>query len=47
MLEALPVATAEVLAAEAAGAAGPLEFWTDDGRQAVAARFRGPNVLRV
>lgn len=41
-LDAIHVATAEVLAAEAGGE--PLEFWTHDERQAIAARSRGLNV---
>jgi len=41
-LDAIHVATAEVLAAEAAGE--PLEFWTHDERQAIAARSRGLTV---
>jgi uncharacterized protein len=42
-LDALHVATAEVLASEAAGE--PLEFWTHDERQATAALSRGLTVL--
>lgn len=38
-LDAIHVASAEILAAEANG--DPLEFWTHDGRQAAAARSRG------
>ncbi len=38
-LDAIHVASAEILAAEAPGE--PLEFWTHDGRQATAARSRG------
>lgn len=41
-LDAIHVATAEILAAEARGEA--LEFWTHDERQATAARSRGLNV---
>lgn len=41
-LDAIHVATAEVLAAEAAGE--PVEFWTHDERQAVAALSRGLTV---
>jgi len=41
-LDALHVATAEVLAAEAPG--DPVEFWTHDERQAIAARSRGLTV---
>jgi predicted nucleic acid-binding protein len=41
-LDALHVATAEILAAEAAGE--PLEFWTHDDRQAAAALSRGLTV---
>ncbi|HEX9690873.1 MAG TPA: type II toxin-antitoxin system VapC family toxin [Gemmatimonadales bacterium] len=41
-LDAIHVATAEVLAAEAEGE--PLEFWTHDGRQAIAALSRGLSV---
>lgn len=44
-LDALHVATAEVLVAESGGE--PLEFWTHDERQAVAALSRGLNVLGV
>jgi predicted nucleic acid-binding protein len=40
--DAIHVATAEVLAAEAAGE--PLEFWTHDDRQATAALSRGLDV---
>lgn len=42
-LDAIHVATAEILAAEAEGE--PLEFWTHDDRQATAALSRGLNVL--
>ncbi|HEY3352872.1 MAG TPA: type II toxin-antitoxin system VapC family toxin, partial [Polyangia bacterium] len=38
-LDAIHVATAEILAAEAGG--DPLEFWTHDERQATAALSRG------
>ena len=41
-LDAIHVATAEILAAEAQGE--PLEFWTDDERQATAALSRGLTV---
>lgn len=41
-LDAIHVATAEILAAEAEGE--PLEFWTHDDRQAMAALSRGLNV---
>ena len=41
-LDAIHVATAEVLAEEAAGE--PLEFWTHDDRQATAALSRGLTV---
>jgi hypothetical protein len=41
-LDAVHVATAEILAAEAAGES--LEFWTHDERQAIAARSRGLTV---
>jgi uncharacterized protein len=41
-LDALHVATAEILAAEAEGE--PLEFWTHDDRQAIAALSRGLTV---
>jgi predicted nucleic acid-binding protein len=41
-LDAVHVATAEILAAEAEGE--PLEFWTHDGRQATAALSRGLTV---
>lgn len=41
-LDAIHVATAEVLAAEAPGE--PLEFWTHDDRQATAALSRGLDV---
>jgi predicted nucleic acid-binding protein len=41
-LDAIHVATAEILAAEAAGE--PLEFWTHDDRQATAALSRGLTV---
>jgi hypothetical protein len=44
-LDAIHVATAEVLAAEASGE--PLEFWTHDGRQATAAMSRGLAVRGV
>ncbi|GAB4114662.1 MAG: type II toxin-antitoxin system VapC family toxin [Acidobacteriota bacterium] len=44
-LDALHVATAEVLVAESGGE--PLEFWTHDERQAVAALSRGLNVLGI
>ena len=44
-LDALHVSTAEVLAAEAPG--DPLEFWTHDERQAIAARSRGLNVRGI
>jgi predicted nucleic acid-binding protein len=44
-LDAIHVATAEVLAAEAPG--DPLEFWTHDERQAIAARSRGLSVRGV
>ena len=39
-LDAIHVATAEILATEAAGD-GPLEFWTYDDRQRTAALSRG------
>jgi hypothetical protein len=42
-LDAIHVATAEVLLAEAGGE--PLEFWTHDERQAVAALSRGLTVF--
>jgi predicted nucleic acid-binding protein len=42
-LDAIHVATAEVLVGEAGGE--PLEFWTHDERQAVAALSRGLTVL--
>jgi hypothetical protein len=42
-LDAIQVACAEVLAAEAKGE--PLEFWTHDDRQALAALSRGLTVL--
>jgi hypothetical protein len=42
-LDAIHVATAEVLAAEAGEE--PLEFWTHDDRQAIAAASRGLTVL--
>ena len=42
-LDAIHVATAEILAAEAKGEA--LEFWTHDERQATAALSRGLTVL--
>jgi hypothetical protein len=41
-LDAIHVATAEVLAAEGGGE--PLEFWTHDERQAAAALSRGLTV---
>jgi predicted nucleic acid-binding protein len=41
-LDAIHVATAEILAAEAQGE--PLEFWTHDDRQAIAALSRGLTV---
>jgi predicted nucleic acid-binding protein len=41
-LDALHVATAEILASEATGE--PLEFWTHDERQAIAALSRGLTV---
>jgi predicted nucleic acid-binding protein len=41
-LDAIHVATAELLAAAAEGA--PLEFWTHNERQAIAAQSRGLNV---
>jgi predicted nucleic acid-binding protein len=41
-LDAIHVATAEILAGEAAGE--PLEFWTHDERQALAALSRGLTV---
>lgn len=41
-LDAIHVATAEILAAEAQGE--PLEFWTHDNRQATAALSRGLTV---
>src|SRR5437667_309914 len=41
-LDAIHVATAEILAAEAEGE--PLEFWTHDERQATAAMSRGLTV---
>ncbi len=41
-LDAIHVATAEILAAEAEG--DPLEFWTHDERQATAALSRGLTV---
>ncbi len=41
-LDAIHVATAEILAAEAEGE--PLEFWTHDDRQAIAALSRGLTV---
>jgi uncharacterized protein len=41
-LDAIHVATAEILATEAAGE--PLEFWTHDDRQATAALSRGLTV---
>jgi predicted nucleic acid-binding protein len=42
-LDAIHVATAEILAAEGAGE--PLEFWTHDERQASAALSRGLTVM--
>ncbi len=44
-IDAIHVATAEILAAEAAGE--PLEFWTHDDRQATAALSRGLTVRGV
>lgn len=44
-LDAIHVATAEILAAEAEGE--PLEFWTHDDRQATAALSRGFTVRGV
>ena len=44
-IDAIHVATAELLAAEAEGE--PLEFWTHDERQAVAAISRGLTVCGV
>lgn len=44
-LDAIHVATAEILAAEAEGE--PLEFWTHDDRQATAALSRGLTVRGV
>ena len=44
-LDAIHVATAEILAAEAEGE--PLEFWTHDERQAIAAMSRGLTVRGV
>ena len=44
-LDAIHVATAEVLAMEAAGE--PLEFWTHDDRQCTAALSRGLTVFGV
>jgi predicted nucleic acid-binding protein len=44
-LDAIHVATAEILESEAAGE--PLEFWTHDERQAIAARSRGLTVRGV
>ncbi len=44
-LDAIHVATAEILTAEAAGES--LEFWTHDDRQATAALSRGLTVLGV
>jgi predicted nucleic acid-binding protein len=41
-LDAIHVATAEILAAEAGGE--PVEFWTHDSRQAIAAQSRGLTV---
>lgn len=43
--DALHVATAEVLAGEAPG--DPLEFWTHDERQAIAARSRGLTIQGI
>lgn len=44
-LDAIHVATAEVLAAESDD--DPLEFWTHDERQAIAAASRGMDVRGV
>lgn len=44
-LDAIHVATAEILSAEAEG--GPLEFWTHDDRQATAALSRGLTVRGI
>lgn len=44
-LDAIHVATAEVLAAESGG--GALEFWTHDSRQATAALSRGLTVRGI
>jgi uncharacterized protein len=44
-LDAIHVATAEILAAEAEGE--PLEFWTHDDRQATAALSRGLTVRGI
>jgi predicted nucleic acid-binding protein len=44
-LDAIHVATAEILAAEADGE--PLEFWTPDDRQATAALSRGLTVRGI
>jgi predicted nucleic acid-binding protein len=44
-LDAIHVATAEILLAEANGE--PLEFWTHDNRQATAALLRGLTVRGV
>jgi hypothetical protein len=44
-LDAIHVATAEILAAEAEGE--PLQFWTHDDRQAIAALSRGLTVRGV
>lgn len=44
-LDAIHVATAEILAAEAQGE--PLEFWTHDDRQATAALSRGLTVRGI
>jgi predicted nucleic acid-binding protein len=44
-LDAIHVATAEILAAEADGE--PLEFWTHDDRQATAALSRGLTVRGI
>lgn len=44
-LDAIHVATAEILATEAGGE--PLEFWTHDERQAIAARSRGLTVRGI
>ena len=42
-LDAIHVASAEILATEASGE--PFEFWTHDGRQAIAALSRGLTVF--